>query len=317
MLFKDEPEHRRLRAFVEGFFRKKAVYRYADHTREISESILQGMSPNDTTDIVASFAEALPLLIIADLLGIPKDYSCVLRELSRAITNGADAFTANTSALDAKMNAYRDLESLLLKGLSGEWEIMPESLLSHLRLLREDSSLSARQAISMLLLLLFAGHETTIALIGSSLYLLLSHPEQLKLLKDNPDLIERGIEEVLRYETPLQRSTFRMTTADVSVEGHPLSPGCQVSLILGSANRDETIFPDADLFMINRSPNPHLAFGRGDYHCLGRHLAVLEARISVQAFFRYFPQSSLAGNPVWQPNTFIRSLDSLPTQLAR
>jgi pimeloyl-[acyl-carrier protein] synthase len=315
MLFQDEPEHRRLRSLVEDLFRRTAINRYAEVVSGNAKLLLAEHECGDTLDLVQAFAEPLPLLTITELLGIPKTKMPILRRLSRAITSATDDLTVTESTYATKAAAYKDLGVLMQAGLNGEWEPPQDSLLLRLRNLTNDSTLRQDQAIAMLTLLLFAGHETTIALIGSCLYLLFAHPEQRRLLQTNPDLLTGAIEESLRFESPLQRSTFRMTLSDIAIEGHHFGPGEQVSAILGSANRDEKIFSNAHSFRIDRFPNPHLAFGRGNYHCIGRHLSALEARIAIQEFLNHFGKSSLAGQAQWQPNSFVRSLQNLPFHL--
>ena len=311
MLFQDEPEHRRLRSLVEDLFRRTAIDRYKEIASIKARQLLTDLKDRTNATLIHAYAEPLPLLVIAELLGIPTAQMPILRRLSRAITSASDDLTVTTESHAAKTAAYRDLSGLIQAGMDGEWELPEDSLLRRLQMLRRDSLLSQEHATSMLLLLLFAGHETTIALIGSCLYLLFSHPDQLQLIHENPNLLSGAIEETLRFESPLQRSTFRMTLRELSIDGHQFGPGEQIAVILGSANRDENIFHNPDRFMIKRFPNPHLAFGRGSYHCIGRHLSILEARIAIQEFLNHFPNSSLAGEPTWHRNSFVRSLQDL------
>jgi cytochrome P450 len=204
---------------------------------------------------------------------------------------------------------------LLQAGLDGAWPLPDDSLMRRLQLLLADQALSREQAISMVILLLFAGHETSAALIGSAVYLLHAHPQQRHRLQADPDLLLAFIEESARLESPLQRSTFRMTACEHELNGQYLAAGEQVCVLLGCANRDETAFADSESFQIDRSPNPHLAFGRGNYHCIGRHLATLEVSVVLQILMQRFPASSLAGEPIWNVNGFLRSLQNLPVSL--
>ena len=311
MLFQDEPEHRRLRSLVEDLFRRTAIERYKEIASVKARQLLADLEPGSRVNLIDAYAESMPLLVITELLGIPTSQMPLLRRLSQAITTASDDLTVTAETHAARAVAYRDLAKLMQAGMNGEWETAEDSLLRRLQILNRDSLLSQEHAISMLLLLLFAGHETSIALIGSCLCLLFSHPEQLRLIRENPDLLSGAIEETLRLESPLQRSTFRMTLRDLSIDGHQFGPGEQISVILGSANRDEKVFSDPDQFIVRRFPNPHLAFGRGSYHCIGRHLSVLEARIAVQIFLEHFPNSSLAGEPSWHRNSFVRTLQDL------
>lgn len=311
MLFQDEPEHRSLRSLVEDLFRRTAIDRYKAVTSIKARQLLADLKNGSLANLVQAYAEPMPLLVITELLGIPASQMPLMRRLSQAITTASDDLTVTAETHAAKTAAFQDLASLMQAGMNGEWETAEDSLLRRLQILKRDSLLSQDHAISMLILLLFAGHETSIALIGSCLYLLFSHPEQLQLIRDNPDLLNGAIEETLRFESPLQRSTFRMTLNELNIDGHHFGVGEQISVILGSANRDEKAFSNPDQFKITRFPNPHLAFGRGSYHCIGRHLSVLEAKIAVQIFLEYFPNSSLAGEPSWHRNSFVRTLQDL------
>ncbi|QPN60660.1 cytochrome P450 [Synechococcus sp. CBW1002] len=312
MLFQDDPDHKRLRHLVEGFFRGKPVSSYAEVVRCSSIELLEVVELNSVIDLVPAYAELLPLSVIARLIGLPQEEIPLLRDLSRRITAASDDLAVNDSSLAAKALAFRQLQQLFQAGLKGAWRPREDSLLEALLDAQEAHLLAGNEAAAMLMLLMFAGHETTIALIGSCLNLLLSNPDQLGLLHANPGLIKGAVDETLRFEAPLQRSTFRMAIDEVAIGAHRFVSGDQVSVILGSANRDEKIFTDADTFQIDRFPNPHLAFGRGSYHCLGRHLAVMEAEVAVQAFLQHFPRARISGEVVWSRNSFIRSLQSLP-----
>lgn len=172
------------------------------------------------------------------------------------------------------------------------------------------------ELVAMLGLLAFAGHETTISLIASGLLLILGSGGQRELVASQQGLLPTAIEEVLRYESPEQRTTFRTVVDPVAIGGHELAPGEQIGVIIGAANRDDAVFPDAERFDVTRDPNPHLAFGSGAHVCLGKGLARLEARIALATLLEAFPHVELAAaEPAWRRDSFFRALERLPARV--
>jgi len=160
--------------------------------------------------------------------------------------------------------------------------------------------------------LLFAGHETTINLIGNGLWLLLSHPEQLQLLLEDSSLLPQAVEEILRYESPEQRTSFRIVLEPLEINGITMNPGDQIGVMIGSANHDEKEFENPELFDIQRKPNRHLAFGMGIHNCLGKTLARVEAQIAFAKLLEYLPALKLQETiPSWRKNSFFRGLKEL------
>jgi cytochrome P450 len=173
--------------------------------------------------------------------------------------------------------------------------------------------MTEEELLGTCILLLVAGHETTVNLFGNGLLTLLRNPDQLALLKARPELLPSAVEEMLRFESPVQRGTFRVAIGEVAVGGKTFRPGDQVSAVLAAANRDPDQFPDADRFDIARTPNRHLAFGLGIHFCLGSALARTEARIGFSRLLDRLPNLALAGDAVeWNQNTLIRGLHTLP-----
>ena len=173
--------------------------------------------------------------------------------------------------------------------------------------------MTEEELLGTCVLLLVAGHETTVNLFGNGLLTLLRNPDQFALLKERPELLPSAVEEMLRYESPVQRGTFRVAIAPVEIGSTTLGPGDQVSAVLGAANRDPDQFPDADRFDITRTPNRHLAFGLGIHFCLGSALARTEARIGLGRLLERLPNLRYSGESVnWNQNTLIRGLQALP-----
>jgi cytochrome P450 len=186
---------------------------------------------------------------------------------------------------------------------------------SILELLRNRPDASRGEAIGLCLLIVVAGYETTVHLLGNGLRSLLRFPDQLQLLREQPELIDSTIEEMLRFESPLQRSTFRIVREPIEIGGRQLLPGMQVAALFGAANRDETQFPDAERFDIRRNPNKHLAFGVGVHRCLGERLARLEARLLFSRLLERTQTIELEAPPRFHRTTMFRSLEALPVSL--
>ena len=192
-----------------------------------------------------------------------------------------------------------------------------DSMLSHLIDAHKQGAITLKELSGMVSFLLLAGHETTINLISSGLWLLLKHPEQSQLLRSRGDLLPSAVEEILRFESPAQRSTFRIATDPVEIGGFLVEPGQQISVIIGAANRDEAEFHNPGVFDIRRTPNRHLAFGQGVHSCLGKGLARAEARIAIGKIIEHLPSLRLVeSTPLWRKNSFFRGLASLPVSLA-
>jgi cytochrome P450 len=182
----------------------------------------------------------------------------------------------------------------------------------------EGDHLSENELISMVFLLLFAGHETTVNLIGNGILELVQRPDQLELLRAQPDLIDGALDELLRYTNPVGFVAPRFATEDVEIAGVPVSKGTMVTPLIASANLDETAFPDADVLDITRSPNRHLSFGHGAHYCLGAPLARLEAGIAIPALLRRFDRFELAvpaDQLQWRPHIALRGVQALPLKL--
>lgn len=315
MLFQDEPDHRRLRSLVADFFRVQTVQRYQSLIDDAASELLSNLQPHSKADLMSHYAEVIPLRVLAALMGLPITSMGQIRAWSLMIAAAADDVVVSADAIVARLDGYRQMHDFIAHCLASADLLPADTLLGHLQRAQASAVINSEEAISMLFLLMFAGHETTISLIGSALFLLITHPLQMQKLRQEPGLIDGAVEEVLRFESPEQRSTFRITTDVIEICGHRFESGEQLSVILGSANRDENVFHRADEFLITRQPNPHLAFGIGRHHCLGRHLARLEARVAVQRFFDRFPAAGLADPPHWHPNGFFRCLASLPVLL--
>jgi pimeloyl-[acyl-carrier protein] synthase len=314
MLFRDPPDHTRLRSLASQAFTPAAVRDLEPRIAQIAADLLAQMRPAGSAaprqaDFMTAYALPLPLIVIAELLGVPIADRARFHAWSNAVVSEAssteepltwqDATTALTSYFaDLIQERRRHPQADLISGLIQAGDA--------------GDRLSEQELIGTCILLLIAGHETTVNLLGNGLLTLLRHPDQLALLRAHPELMPSAVEEMLRFESPVQRATFRIVTDDFAISGGTLHRGQEINVFLGAANRDPQQFPEPDCFDIRRQPNRHIAFGLGIHFCLGAPLARAEARIGFEQLLQALPDLQLAGEPVWNQNTFIRGLRVLP-----
>jgi len=279
-------------------------------------------------DFMADFALPLPVIVIAELLGVPPEDRETFRAWSNQIVTGIDAVRASQQNAQKQEEALMALAGYFTHLIQQRRERPREDLISAMIEARDaQDRLSEEELLGMCMLLLIAGHETTVNLLGNGLLTLLHYPDELALLtrapllpsksasagKRRPEDMISAVEEMLRFESPVQRATFRVTTDAIEIGGKTLEKGQQVSAVIGAANRDPAQFPDSDRFDVTRHPNRHLAFGLGIHFCLGAPLARAEARIGFTRLLEKLPTLRLVNEvPDWGPNTFFRGLRSLP-----
>jgi cytochrome P450 len=312
MLNKDGDDHRRLRRIVTQAFTPRMVERLRPRVQEIADELLDAVEPHGRMDLVEQFAFPLPMMVISELLGIPHEDRDRFREWSTPIV---------TPALDPE-EAARFVELMnafvaYLRTLFVERRADPRDDLISALLQAEDAgdTLNEQELFSTVVLLIVAGHETTVNLIGNATAALLQHPEQRAFLERDPDLIPRAVEELLRYDGSVERALNRWAAVDVELGGHTIRRGETVIVVLGSANRDEERFPDPDVLDVTRDDVKHIGFGRGSHYCLGAPLARLEAEVALGTLLRRLPGLRLDLEPAdlrWRPVPLFRSLAALP-----
>ncbi|MGH3870429.1 MAG: cytochrome P450 family protein [Pseudonocardiaceae bacterium] len=313
MLNTNPPDHTRLRRLVNAAFTRRRVEQLAPRIQQITDELLAAMEGVEQVDLLDAFAYPLPLTVICELLGVPAGHRAEFRDWSAAIVTGVLAGPEVFAAACASMVSY-------LRELIDVKRAAPtDDLLCALVAVRDgDDRLTEDELTSMAFLLLIAGHETTVNLIGNGTLALLTHPEQLALLRDQPDLLSTAIEELLRFDGPLQVATFRLSAEPVEIGGVTIPAGEIVFAGLLAANRDTTCTGRPDALDITRTNNPHLTFGHGIHHCLGAPLARLESRIALRALLTRFPRLRLAV-PVqqltWKPSALIHGLTALPVAM--
>ncbi|MGH3936405.1 MAG: cytochrome P450 family protein [Pseudonocardiaceae bacterium] len=314
MLNSNPPDHTRLRRLITAAFTRRRIEQLAPRIQQITDELLDAIADAEQADLIDAFAYPLPLTVICELLGVPAAHRRQFREWSSIVVTGVlaghDVFTAACTA----MVSY-------LHGLIDAKRTTPtDDLLSNLVNVRDgQDQLSEDQLTSMAFLLLVAGHETTVNLIGNGLLALLTHPKQLALLRAEPDRLPAAIEELLRFNGPLQVATLRWTAEPVDIGDITIPAGEIVVTGLLAANRDPACATQPDTLDITRTHNPHLTFGHGIHHCLGAPLARLEGRIALGTLLARFPRLRLAvpaEELTWKPSVLINGLTALPVSIS-
>lgn len=316
MLNSDPPDHTRLRKLVNRAFTGRTVARLRPRIEEITSALLDGMQSRepgeDTADLLEEFAFPLPVTVICELLGVPHEERDSFREWSNTLVSA--------SSSEQLEHASGQMAAYLTELVAAKRETPTEDLLTDLvHATDEGDSLSETELVSMAFLLLIAGHETTVNLIGNGVLALLRHPDQLAALRADPELLGNAIEEFLRYEGPVNIATVRFTTEALPVAGTEIPEGEIVMISLLAANRDEQRFTEPDRLDITTPPGGHLAFGHGIHYCLGAPLARLEAEIAIDKLLERFPELGLADEPEslgWRDSSLMRGLRTLPVRIS-
>jgi cytochrome P450 len=317
MLNKDAPSHTRLRSLANQAFTPARVRDLESRIVQSVDDLIAKVLRRGEMDFIADFALPLPVITIAELLGVPPGDRDRFRAWSNQVVSGLDALRTNEETKAIQREAMRTLAAYFADLIARRRYEPKEDLVSALIEARDArDTLSEDELLGMCILLLMAGHETTVNLLGNGLLTLLRHPDQLTLLTRHPEHVPFAVEEVLRFECPVQRSTFRVATDSLDVRGTTIAKGDQVSAVIGAANRDPRQFADPDRFDARRHPNRHLAFGLGAHFCIGANLARTEARIAFTRLLQRLPGIRLVTDTAdWNPSTFFRGLKTLPVVL--
>jgi pimeloyl-[acyl-carrier protein] synthase len=316
MLVSDPPDHTRLRSLVQKAFTPRMIDQLRPRIVAVVGELLDRIAEREQpVDLIAELAYPLPVVVIAELLGVPAEDRVSFQEWSAVLAASLDPLVSD-ELMDRVVVARQSLHAYL-RGIIAERRRAPRSdLISALVAVEElGEVLSEPELVVMCTLLLIAGHETTVNLIGNGMFALLRHPDELERLRTDPSLIGTAIEELLRYDSPVQM-TGRIATSPVELDGHTIAPGDWILPLLGAANHDPRQFAEPERLDLGRTPNPHVAFGRGIHFCLGAPLARLEGQIAVGALVRRFRTLSLAGEPVRRDQITLRGLKSLPISVS-
>jgi cytochrome P450 len=314
MLDRDPPAHTRLRSLVSKAFTPRVVERLRPHIQQIVDGLLARVESQGSMDLIEEFAYPIPVIVICELLGVPVEDHQQFKAWSLDIARGLDAIMLPVdSEVTRRSGTARQALLGYFRGLIAERRVLPrDDLLSGLIAAEEAGDrLSEDELLATCILLLVAGHETTVNLIGNGTLALLRHPGELRRLRENPALIASAVEELLRYDGPVQR-TARMPSDDVQVGGRTIARGEMVMPFIGAADRDPAQFPDPDRLDITRSDNRHVAFGMGIHFCLGAPLARVEGQIAINTLVQRLPGLALATEkPEYRQSLTLRGLTAL------
>ncbi|MFB7874836.1 cytochrome P450 [Nocardia sp. NPDC056064] len=313
MLSTDPPGHTRLRKLVNKAFTTRRVAGLRPRIEQITEDLLDAMATAAEVDLMDVFANPLPVTVICELLGVPFADRADFQSWTRSLVGVPGEADEERSAAAKAMTRY------LSELVRAKQSHPADDLLSHLVLADDEGDrLTDHELVAMAFLLLVAGHETTVNLIGNGVYALLRHPDQWRALVADPAGVPAAVEEFLRFDGPVDMATVRFTAEPVTVGDTEIPEGELVYVALSAANRDPARFSDPDALTVDGPASGHLAFGHGIHFCVGAPLARLEAEIAFTALQRRYPGLRLAdpaSNPHWQTSTLIRGLRELPVRL--
>ena len=317
MLDTDPPDHERLRALVSKAFTPRLIERMRPRVQEIADTLLDAVRDKGEMDLIDDYAFPLPITVIAELLGVPAEDRDRFREWSNAAVSGDTTQEYIEKVLLPHMQAFTDY----LRAMFDEKRKNPKDDLISALVQAEEAGdkLSEDELMAMVFLLLIAGHETTVNLIGNGSLALLQHPDQLRKLREDPALIKPAIEELLRYDGPVETSTERFAREDIAIGGTVIPRGEMVMVVIASADHDPDRFQDPDALDITRADNKHLAFGKGIHFCLGAPLARMEGQIAINTLLRRMPNLRLKYSPeslTWRPGMVLRGLKALPVEFS-
>lgn len=315
LLDSEPPKHTRLRSLLVKAFNKNKIDSLRPDVVRLTESLLQGIQAkierDGEFDVIADFAEPLPVKVIAALLGFPDEDEHLLRPWSQAIVKMYELDPSEQTQAEAQQASQEFAD--YVRGLMETRKVSPGTdLISDLAAVEEDGQkLNAQELIATCVLLLNAGHEASVNGFGNGLVAAMQRPDQLQVLCDRPfDVAATAVDEFLRFDAPLHLFE-RTATADVEIGGVLVREGQKIASLLGSANRDETVFANPTEMDITRDPNAHIGFGAGIHFCIGAPLARMEMTTSLPALFERYPTLELAAEPVRRPGFVLRGYESV------
>ncbi len=313
MLFADPPQHTRLRRLVAKAFAGPAIRDLQPRITSIADTLLDEISTRTTVDLIDSYAFRLPIAVICELLGVPDDDKGEFRAWTAVVVS-------DSATIEERSTAGISFFTYLTKLIASRTDDPRGDLLSQLIIAKEhDDRLDEHELIAMFLLLLIAGHETTVNLIGNSVLELLRDPAIAERLRTDPEAIPAYLEEILRCQGSLHVATARYTTAPITLGDQDIDAGEFILISLAAANRDPARFAEPDRIDLDRPESRHIAFGHGIHHCLGAALARVEATTAISRLLAKFPELSLDGefgDLTWRKSLLIHGLTSLPVRLA-
>ena len=311
MLDLDPPDHTRLKKLVQKVFTPLRVREMEERVTSLAEELLAKGSIGGSLDVVRDFALPLPLTIITEILGVPKEDQHKFHRWTQAVVS-LDQFNPSIRALPSVWLFVRYLRRFFDQRRREPRDDLVSALI---QAEEEGDQLSEDELLAMVFLILVAGHETTVNLISSGMLALLQNPDQLTRLRESPELIDPAVEELLRFTSPVFLSTERYAIDDLELHGRTIPQGAMILGIIGSANRDENVFDRPYELDVSRTPNKHLSFGHGTHFCLGAPLARLETTIALRCLLQQFSRIDLSTPPEdlrWRRSLVLRGLEELP-----
>lgn len=311
LFYMNPPDHTRLRGLVVKAFSPTVVERMRPRIQEIVNDLLDQVRNKGTMDVIADLAGPLPVTVIGKMLGIPKEAQDQLHQWSNVSSRILDYPTLKEYEVFSEV--IENFQEYLRHLITEREKDPQEDVISALIAAREQGSRLSQEEILATCMLLFAtGEETTVNTIGNGILALLSHPEQMEMLIREPTIIQNAVEEILRYDSPVQM-TRRIAIDNIEIGNQTIQAGEKIILCLGSANRDPAQFPNPEQLNLNRCENDHLAFGDGIHYCLGAALARTQAQIAINTLVQQFPDLKLASDKLeWRKNMSLRGLKTLP-----
>ncbi|MDY7226043.1 cytochrome P450 [Hyalangium rubrum] len=313
----DPPDHTRIRSLVNKAFTPRLVEYLRPRIQELVDGMLDKAEASGRLDVVQDLANILPVSVIGEMLGIPREDSVKLTVWSNAFATFFGTAKYTPEVLDQMRTGIVEMEDYF-RGVIAQRRksaTVGNDLLSTMMAAEDQGNiLSEQEALATCSLVLFAGHETTTHLLTNGLYLLLKHPEQRGLMEGTDEQLTTAVEEILRYESPIQRLS-RVITEDFELHGQTLKKGQKAFVMIGAANRDPLQFPKAEQLDLQRQDNRHIAFGFSIHYCLGAALARLEGQIALRTVLRRFPNMKLLQEPERLENVAFRGFKSMPVSL--
>ncbi|MFJ8825731.1 cytochrome P450 [Streptomyces sp. NPDC102467] len=313
----DPPDHTRLRRLVSKAFTPRTVAEFAPRVQELADDLIDRFAANGEADLIHDFAFPLPIYAICDLLGVPREDQDDFRDWAGMMIRHGGGPRGGVARSVKKMRAY--LAELIHRKRNEPGDDLISGLI---RASDEGEHLTENEAAAMAFILLFAGFETTVNLVGNGAYALLTHPEQRERLQQalaegDTGLLETGVEELLRFDGPVELATWRFATEPLSIGGQDIAAGDPVLVVLAAADRDPARFTDPDILDLSRRDNQHLGYGHGIHYCLGAPLARLEGQTALRTLLTRLPDLRLAQDPAdlrWRGGLIMRGLRTLPVE---
>ena len=310
MLYSNPPDHTRLRSLVSKAFTPRSVSELQPRIQRMVEELLDDLEGKNRIDLIESFAFPLPVTVIAEMLGVPPEDMDRFKDWSNDIS-----LTIEPSLTDEQIRRVQKASEELFEYFEGimeqrRREPQDDMITALMNAEEEGDRLTHEELLATLMLLLVAGNETTRNLIGNGTLALLRNPDQLQKLRDNPEMLDTAINELLRYDSPVQLDG-RIVREEVEIDGNLIRPGQRLICAIGAANRDPAIFTNPNVLDIGRTEKSHIAFGRGIHHCLGAPLAMLEGRVAFSALLDRFPSMNLIAEPEFREQVVLRGVEEL------